>query len=332
MTSSRESAFRRNARRLAGVVLLGAYVCAGSLWAADAADGPAAVPIPDATLVDGPTSLSLGAEATLQLPDGWRFVPSDQLRAYWRGRGISAGPWDRGVVLPDSGGFELRLVFEPLGAVALEPLPQVTPLLIQAQALARAAQANHGAVEGMGRELAFWRWEPFYEPSTNSLRFGGVWRAGTDETVSMHVRWLARRGVLKLDWRGTEDNADAFSAVVERMEEGLQFNLGQTRAEAGPKDPVAKLDLSGLVLDGLFGRGRASAGPPPSKPLPLWAWALIGFASLAILIVGIVKGWRSLEAWLNGRAKAKQEAARLAHIERKYGGSAEDVEEIEEES
>lgn len=139
MPSSLASRLRGNARRLAGVALLGACLGTGSLQAVEAGDTPAAVPIPDATLVSGPTSLSLGAEATLQLPDGWRFVPSDQLRAYWRGRDLSVGPWDRGLVLPDSGGFELRLVFEPLGAVALEPLPQVTPLLIQAQALARDA-------------------------------------------------------------------------------------------------------------------------------------------------------------------------------------------------
>lgn len=312
-------------------LLLCLLLCGAAGLRADEGDPAAAapVPIPDAALIDGPAALSLGAEASLALPAGWRFVPREQLKAYWRDRGITPGAWDRGVVLPADSGLELRLVFEPLGAVPLEPLPQVDSLLLKAQGMAKAAQA--GAAAGLGRELTYWRWEPFFQPDAMSLRFGGVWRQGTDETVSMHVRWLGRRGVLKLDWRGAEDNANTFSANVEQMEEGLRFNPGQSRAEATPKDPVSSIDLSGLVLDGLFGRGSLAQGPAVRKSLPWWAWALIAVAGVALLLVGIVQGWRGLAAWLDRRAKAKADAQRLAHLERSFGGSAEDVEEISEE-
>lgn len=282
-------------------------------------DAPvAAIPPPDATLVSGPASLSLGAEALLALPEGWRFVPADQLKAYWRAAGKQPGAWDRGVLLPQDG-WELRLIFEPMGGVALERSLDANALLAEAQ----------GVALSQGKELAFWRWEPYITEAPPSLRFGGVWRQGADETVSMHLRWLGRRGVLKLDWRGTEDDANAFIAVTERLEEGLRF----TPAEAYGAVPVAaaaRMDLKGLVMDGLFGRAAALPGGEPPVTRPWWVWALVlGIAVLAA-VAGAVALAKAVAGWLDRRAQAQKEAQRLAHLERSFGGQAEDVQELDE--
>lgn len=299
---------------------LTALLLLGAALRADAPLEPAAPPPPpDARIIVGPASVSLGAEASLQLPEGWRFVPVDQLRFFWAASGRRPGAWDRGVLIPQDG-WELRFLFEPLGALALEPAPQAEPLLAEAQALALAA----------GRELPYWRWEPLVTLDPPSLRFGGVWRQGDDETLSMHLRWPGRRGVLKLDWRGAEDDANAFIAISERMEEGLRFQEGQRLGDAQAGDPRAVLTSSALILDGFFGRGAALPAEGNAEGPAWWVLLLAGLAGLGALLAGVLSLWRRLEAWLDQKERRRKDQARLAHLERSFGGHADDVEAIEE--
>lgn len=312
----------RSARLLAGVLLLGLSCLSAGLRA----DEMPAVPY-----VEGPASVSLGAEAVLDLPAGWRFVPPASLAAWFAGRPEHAGAWDRGLVLAQEPSMELRLIFEPMGAVAVDPLPQADALLPKAQALALALRKQARPGVDRQRELAYWRWEPSYDPGHQVLRFGGVWREGEDELVSLQWRWLARRGVLKLDWRGSEDDANAFVAVSEQIDAGLRFVPGQTLADLQPSDKLAPLDLDGLVLDGLFGRRAGAVGQPEKAEWPLGAWIAAFVAGLVLLLGAVIKAWRALEAWLGRRQKAQKDAQRLDYIEKKYGGRVDEVEAIEDE-
>jgi uncharacterized membrane-anchored protein len=291
---------------------------------------PAADPSPTIHFIDGPAAVTLGAEATLELPAGWRFVPKTDLGAYFAGGPRRLGAWDRGLVLTAEPARELRLVFEPLGAVAEAPVPDPAALLPEAQALAAARARKLGLSDGLQRTLVDWRWEPTYDAARQVLRFGGFWREAGEESVDLHLRWLGRRGVLKLDWRGNQGEADDFSALSEALDEALRFNEGQRLADAQPGDPRAAMDLGGLVLDGLFGRGAVAGGAPPAPERPLWQWIAAGLALAAALAWVMVRLWRVLASWMQRRARARQEARRLDYIEKKFGSAA-DVEEIEEE-
>jgi uncharacterized membrane-anchored protein len=313
---------QQNARLLAGVLLCGLLA---SVLAAD--EMPQSV-----RYVECPASVTLGAEAVLELPAGWCFVPREELAAYFGDGPHRVGAWDRGLVLAGDPAFELRLLFEPLGAVALEPLPDPEALLPRAQSLAREVQRRPGRSSTVGRELAAWRWEPFFQPELQSLRFGGAWRQDGDELLSLHVRWLGRRGVLKLDWLGPEDEAEAFSAYAERLEEGLRFSVGHGRSDAGPADPIASLDLSGLVLDGLLGRAATQPGGKAAEPWPWWAWLAVAIAGSIAVAVGTLTAWRRLNAWLDRRQKRQDDARRLEHLERSFGGRADEVEVLDEET
>lgn len=328
MTRRIEGSQARSARLLAGVLLLGLSCAWPAPLKADRPDASApSAPIP---VIDGPAAVSLGAEAVLALPAGWRFVPAAGLPAWFAEHPGRPGPWDRGLVLSQEPAAELRLLFEPLGAVAVEPLPPADAMLPPAQAVARALRkAARPGVE-RPRELAFWRWEPSYDPEHQLLRFGGVWREDEDELVSLHWRWLGRRGVLKLDWRGPEDDANALVALGEQLDAGLRFEPGQALAQRQPGDRQAGLGLNGLVLDGLFGRRAGVPGGSEPLALPPGAWIGVFIAGLVALLWAAVKGWRGLEAWLGRRQKRRQEAQRLDYIEKKYGGRADEVEDIEE--
>lgn len=313
-----------SARLLAGVLLLGLFALA-PLRAASAPDptpppemAEAAIPAPDAVLVNGPASLTLGAEARLELPEGWRFVPRDQLPAFWRGQDKVLGAWDRGVAI-DAAGHELRLLFEPCGRVASDKPLDTAGLLGRAQALLRKAPAAGG------RELLRWQKDPQWEPEASFLALSAVWRSGEEESASLHLRWLGRSGVLKLDWRGPQDHAEGLLASAELLQKALSLVASQAHASAGT---ASKLDLEALALDGLVGRLGPTATAEDS--VPLWAWLAGSLAGLAALGWGFYKGLMGFSAWLEARRKAQADAARLDKLEKDYGGRAADVEEIEE--
>lgn len=316
-----------NARRLAGVLLLGCFTAA--FLRADSAPDPApasgtavaAIPAPDAVLVGGPASLSLGAEALLELPDGWRFVPRDQLPAFWRGQDRKAGAWDRGVAL-DPAGHELRLLFEPCGRVAAEAGLQSATLLERAQALERTAHPD------AARELR-WQQDPLWDADAAFLSLSAVWRLNDEESAALHRRWLGRAGVLKLDWSGPQDQADAVQGSLDALRQGLTWAPGQAYPAAPLAGaPAAKLSLDALALDCLV--GRVVLNPAPENGVPIWARVALGLAALVLLGLGLYKAVLGLKAWLEERRRAREDAARLDKLEKDYGGRAEDVEEIEE--
>jgi hypothetical protein len=278
---------------------------------------------------EGPAQVRLGTVATLQLPEGWRFVAPKDLPAYFAGSPRRAGAWDLGVALAGSeGAVELRFVFEPVGWVAATALPDPAVLLVKAQGLARERAARTPDPDGP-RELADWRWEPNYDAPERLLRFGGWWRRGEAESVDLHLRWLGRRGVLKLDWSGDQEDANAFIAATEAAAEGLRFNDGEELEAVAPGDRAAGLDLEALVLGGLLGRAVLRDGAPP-RDFSLWQWIAAG------LLAAFASAWaalglhRRLRAWLDARRQARGEEARLSYLEKKLGGRAEEVEELEE--
>jgi uncharacterized membrane-anchored protein len=283
-----------------------------------------------AAFVEGPVSVSLGAEAVLELPEGWRWVAKAQLPEYFAPTKRPVGAWDLGVVLAGEPPTELRLQFEPLGAVNETALPPVEELLVQAQAAASAEGQRRQHVGLPPRELRAWRWEPNYQPEGPVLRFGGLWLEREQETISLQLRWLGRRGVIKLDWKGDEEGANGFIALSEQLDEALHFAPGAALADRQPGDAAAKLDLNGLVMDGLFGRG-VMAGGKQEEPVPLLALLVAALAGIFIAAGLGLKAWRGLTSWLKARAKARDDEQRLGYYEKKLGSRAGDVELEEEE-
>lgn len=313
-----------------GLAALGLHAAEAPQGAQPGAAASAALPVPEAHSVAGPLDVALGSEAVLALPEGWRWVAKDQLPAYFAATKRPVGAYDLGVVLTAEPAQELRLQFEPLGYVSEAGLLDAATLLAQAQAAAAAEGPRRQRVGLAPRQLRAWRWEPNYQPGNRVLRFGGLWLEHEQESLSMHLRWLGRRGVLKLDWKGDEEAAEAFSAVSEQLDAAMHFAPACGLADAQPGDRPAKLDLNGLVMDGYFGRGAMSGGKA-EEPTPLAAF--IGGAlavALALAWAGL-KAWRRVGIWMKRRKQAQADEIRLGYYEKKLGGRADEVElEIEE--
>jgi len=278
------------------------------------------------TALDGPAHLTLGAEAYLELPEGWRFVSRDRLGAYLGGSGRSAGNWDLGVALgPDSPSMELRLQFEPMGAVD-DSAGLEEPLALLARIQQAASDANvRRRLAGQGDLLVTgWSQPPAYELAVHRLLFGELRTQGGEDWAAWRLRLPGRDGVLKIDLLEPAEALSSFSAQAAELAANLSFQPGRGLDERLPADKPAGLDLNGLVLRGVLGRG--GSGGVPRESIPVGVLAAVALA----LAFGAVRLLRELTAWREARDKAERKERESRDYERSLGSSADDVVEINE--
>lgn len=302
-----------------------------------AAGSPAAAAQPESAAaavepLAGPVDLSLGAEARLSLPEGWRWVPKDRLQAYFGADGRKAGAWDLGLALsPGQPQFEFRVQFEPLGAVA-EPAapPDTAAILVKVQAGASAANLERRAQGGLDTQIPGWAEEPAYDTTSKRLVWGERRESGAEERRGWHARLLGRAGVLKLDAEGPADLMPLQAPLLQTLFNSLSLAEGRGLADRVAGDRAATVDLDGLVLEGTLGRGSLGPVAAPEEPLSPLALALSGTAAALLMAWAAVAGWRGLRRWRHKRATVAAEIERLEMLEKQLGASADDVQEVHE--
>ena len=285
-----------------------------------------------AELVAGPQDLSLGADVRLALPDGWHWVPKDRLQAYFAGDGRKAGAWDLGLALsPGQPLFEFRVQFEPLGAM-VEPAAGLDSAALMAKIQAAAATANQErrAEGGLEVQIPGWSLEPAYDAASKRLVWGERRQSGADERRGWHARLLGRAGVVKLDVEAADDLMPLQAPLLQALFNGLSLAEGHGLADRQAGDRPASVDLAGLVLEGTLGRGSLNQGPPPEASLPPVAVAGLEIVAALLLAWGGVALWRGLKRRRHMQDVVAAEVERLEKLEKELGGSAADVEEVQE--
>jgi uncharacterized membrane-anchored protein len=244
------------------------------------------------TAVDGPAHLTLSTEVLLELPAGWRFVAKDQLPAYFASTKRNAGDWDLGVALgPDDGAPELRLQFEPVGAVDDSAgLEEPLALLDRVQQMAEAENSTH---EGQGSaQITVWNQPPAYELGAHRLLFGETRTENGQDLAAWRLRLPGRSGVLKLDLVAPADTLPALSAQAAVLAAGLSFQENRGLDSRQSTDRAAALDLNGLVLEGVL--GRSDDGGSGKAPVSAWVWITLCSVTALALALGGALLWRRL--------------------------------------
>jgi len=260
-------------------------------------------------------------------------VPQNQLKAFLATAGRQPGAWDLGIALsPGDAPQQLRLQYEPMGRVEDGPSDGLSPDALMARLTERAAQENARRRQNglTDIDLNGWALTPALELEGQRLLWAEHRLNGYEERLSWHGRFRLRGGVLKLDLSLQGDQWDLVGPQVRTLFEGLAAAPGQGLADAQAGDKKAALDLAGLVVDGVFGRGALAAGPPVTEDLGL-GWQLgLWIAAVLALVAAALWAWRGLKAWRLEQIKERLDEARLAQLEKDLGGNAEDVEELVE--
>lgn len=286
---------------LAPVLTLSAQTKAPDADPADAAWAAAAK-----ALQRGPQTINLRNQATLQLPQGYGFVPTLQATALMEAMGNSADPNFIGLILPTSestsggsGNWMVSVDYNPTGYIDDEDAKHwdADELLDNLKQGTEAGNARRAQLGIPALEVTRWIEKPSYDSATQRL----VWSAeahskgapaNEDNTVNYNTYVLGREGYVSL-------NLITSTSAVEGQKPLAKTLLGQVAFMDGKRytdfnaatDQVASYGLAALV------------GGVAAKKLGLFA--LIGAflaKSFKLVIVGVIAAGTAIRAYFSRKS------------------------------
>lgn len=201
--------------------------------------------------IEGPTQVSVGANATFKVPAGYRFLgPSDTVQFMQLSQNLPP-PNGATIFAPDN--FSWWGLFDYLDSGYVKDSEKIDPDAILSAVEQSQSNANK-QLKARGwptMEIVGWEYKPFYDPATNNLSWAIDARTSSgSEVVNYDTRLLGRTGytsaTLVADPNNLKRSVSQFKAAVT----GYQFNADQTYSEFKPGDKVAGYGLAALITGG----------------------------------------------------------------------------------
>lgn len=233
----------------AGVCL----VCAGSVHAQDAAQAQQTVAQQIMALhwVEGPSRVTVGSNATFQVPEGYRFLgPSDTVKFMELTRNLSSNDSET-VFAPDDFAWWGMFEYSDVGHVADDEKIDPDTLLSSLRQNQTEANKQLSARGWATLEVAGWEQSPFYDPDTHNLSWAVDLRNSSGgEDVNYNTRLLSRTGYTAATLVAGSDNLQTSIGQFKNVVAGYQFINDQTYAAYKPGDKAAEYGLAALVTGG----------------------------------------------------------------------------------
>ena len=258
-------------------------------------------------LQEGPQTITLRNQATLKLPQGYGFVPTQQATALMEAMGNSADPNFIGLIVPTAestsgggdGNWMVSVDYNPTGYIDDEDAKHwnADELLDNLKQGTEAGNERRAQLGIPALEVTRWIETPSYDSATQRL----VWSAeahskgapaSEDNTVNYNTYVLGREGYVSL-------NLITSTAAVEAQKPLAKTLLGQVAFMDGKRysdfdassDKVAAYGLAALV------------GGVAAKKLGLLA--LIGAflaKSFKLVIVGVIAAGTAIRSYFSRKA------------------------------
>lgn len=233
----------------AGVCL----VCAGSVHAQDTAQTQQTVAQRIMALhwVEGPSRITIGSNATFQVPEGYRFLgPSDTVKFMELTRNLSSNDGET-VFAPDDFAWWGMFEYSDVGHVADKEKIDPDALLSSLRQNQTEANKQLSARGWATLEVAGWEQSPFYDPDTHNLSWAVDLRNSSGgEDVNYNTRLLSRTGYTAATLVAGSDNLQTSIGQFKNVVAGYQFINDQTYAAYKPGDKAAEYGLAALVTGG----------------------------------------------------------------------------------
>lgn len=201
--------------------------------------------------VEGPARVTVGSNATFQVPPGYRFLgPADTVKFLAITRNLSSNVTET-IFAPDDfswwGVFDYRDVGHVADNEQIDPDALLSSLRrSQVEANKRLGERGWETLEVVG-----WEQQPFYAPDTHDLSWAVDARSsGGAEIINYNTRLLSRTGytaaTLVADPGTLQTSIGQFKSVVS----GYRFDDDQSYAAYRPSDKTAEYGLAALVTGG----------------------------------------------------------------------------------
>ena len=259
---------------------------------ADESSGPSAWQIASKAMQIGPKTIALRDQATLQLPQGYGFVPTREATALMEAMGNSRNDNFIGLIMPPHAGEDdaedwmVSVDYDPAGYIKDEDAKNwnADELLQNLKDGTEAANENRVRLGIAPLEVTRWIEAPAYDSATQRLVWSAEGRdkgaaADADNTVNYNTYLLGREGYVSLDLITSTSKIEEQKATARNLLAAVKFNDGKRYADYdASSDKVAAYGLAALV------------GGVAAKKLGLLALGAAFFAKFFKLIVIAVLG------------------------------------------
>jgi uncharacterized membrane-anchored protein len=202
-----------------------------------------------------PCAATLGGEASVTVPAGFRFTGAAGTRRFLELNENPTNGSERGMVLRDGDeGWFAVFEYQPIGYVQDDEKGSLDAAAILESLEAGNVRGNEERRKRGWSEVVLrgWHHEPHYDAVTSNLTWSTeVGASDRRETwVNHSVRLLGRRGIMKVDLVAGLDQIDTALPLFGQVVSGFSYLPGQKYAEFTRGDRIAEYGLTALIAGG----------------------------------------------------------------------------------
>jgi len=261
---------------------------------------------PNVKWTHGPAKVTLGAQAELNLPEGYQFADGPTTQKLMEKMGNHVSRKEVGLVAPSRDGADWIMVFEydPVGFVKDDDKDKIDKdgLLSSIREGTEEGNARRKEMGVPALHVTGWFEEPNYDAKSHNL----VWALSArddakNDVVNYNMRVLGRQGVMSVTLVDAPGSLAASRKEAEALMDAFTYKAGKSYAEFRPGDKIAEYGLVALVAGGA-GAAAAKLGlfAMLGKLLAKGGKAIVG------LVVVVLAAFKNALARLFGRRAEAQ--------------------------
>ena len=243
------------------IAALAATILSGAALAEDAAtpqqtEMATAIGEANAALQDGPQKIGVMGQASLDLPEGYGFVPAAQSLRLLRAMGNKPGDDVSGIIVPTTGAEPWFIVVRYIASGYIKDddardwkADDLLANIRKGTEESNKERAQRGLPE---IDITGWVEAPHYEADTHRLVWSLATRAkaggADDEGVNYNTLALGREGYVSMNLVTGLNQVEARKPIAKMLLGALNFDAGKRYADFNDKtDKVAEYGLAALV-------------------------------------------------------------------------------------
>ena len=195
----------------------------------------------------------LGSQATINIPDGYRFTGRPGTEKLMQLYGNRPSPARVGTLAPEALEWFVVFTFDDVGYVKDDEKDELEPDEMLEAFKENQEMANE-QLAAVGQEPLYvdgWAKEPFYNEQTNKLEWALRLRTGSGEqVVNYKTRLLGRQGVMDSVLVCGPEELESLLPTYQRLIADFDYASGKSYAEYEEGDRIAEFGLKGLMVGG----------------------------------------------------------------------------------
>lgn len=276
--------------RIAVAIVL-CLTCAGAAYAQDASQQQeqqqaqqALQEISRLHWIEGPAHVDAGANATIDVPAGYRYIgPADTARFMELNQNLPP-PDGTTVLAPDNYSWFATFIYVDSGYVPDNDKPDADSVLQELKSNQAIANKELTARGWPTMQVIGWKYPPFYDTGTNNLSWAvDLSSSNGSEVINYNTRLLGRTGYTAVTLVADPDNLAEEVGQFKSAITGYQYIPDQAYQAYKPGDKVAKYGLAALITGGAVAVAAKTGLWKVVVGALVAGWKLVAVAIAAVL-------------------------------------------------